>query len=203
LNASYLAVVKDAKERPEQEIALFRKLAKKLEEERKKIEEERARFEEERKKMEEERKKFNNMLKDERKFQQERQLIEVERQRLDEERKRFNQVRLRKRRTHCEFELTAPTYRAQSFHMLLRSQFWHAPQQSPHPNPLLFQFLCLRQRFPALQPTKPPKFHGGFRKLDIVNTQTSSYHPDMTHCRFGFELFTRSSFFRFPRTVIV
>ena len=84
-----MVALRDIKERPEAEIAMFRKLVKKLEEERKKMEEETKKMEEERKKMEEERKKFNALVKDERNRFQERQMLQLEREKLEEERQRI------------------------------------------------------------------------------------------------------------------
>lgn len=87
MKQTHEVVLKDARERPEQEIEIFRKLTKKLEEERKKIEEERIKMEEERKKVEEERKRFETTLDEERKRHQERQMIEFERKKLEDERR--------------------------------------------------------------------------------------------------------------------
>lgn len=79
-------VLKESRERPEQEMQMFRKLTKKLEDERKKIEDARQQMEEERRKMEEERSKFDKMLEEERKRLQDRQILEYERKKLEDER---------------------------------------------------------------------------------------------------------------------
>eukprot|EP01122_Echinamoeba_exundans_P015240 TRINITY_DN7146_c0_g1_i1.p1 TRINITY_DN7146_c0_g1~~TRINITY_DN7146_c0_g1_i1.p1 ORF type:complete len:439 (+),score=92.31 TRINITY_DN7146_c0_g1_i1:16-1332(+) len=79
-------VVKESRERPEQEMQMFRKLTKKLEEERIKIEQARQQMEDERRRMEEERSKFDKALEEERKRLQDRQMIEYERKKLEDER---------------------------------------------------------------------------------------------------------------------
>jgi hypothetical protein len=79
-------VVKESRERPEQEMQMFRKLTKKLEEERIKIEQARQQMEDERRRMEEERSKFDKALEDERKRLQDRQIMDYERKKLEDER---------------------------------------------------------------------------------------------------------------------
>jgi len=99
MNNTYQKLLDESRRRPEEEIQMFKRLTRQLEDERKNFQQERQRIEEERKKFED----FDYKLKKE----QERKALEKEREKLERDKKKIKKMKSESKPSNRDLQLNA------------------------------------------------------------------------------------------------